>query len=84
MKLFKKNILNMSETNSIVEISQKMEHMNKILESNLFNNPIREINENMRKELLEFREIFLKNLNTLEQTLVKIIFCIKINLFNVY
>lgn len=74
MKLLKKNILNMSETNSIAEISQKIENMNKILESNLFNNPIREINENMRKELLEFKEIFLKNLNTLEQTLVIIYF----------
>jgi len=47
-----------------------MEYMNKILESNLFNNPIKEINEDIRMELLQFREIFMKNLNTLEQAFV--------------
>jgi hypothetical protein len=73
MKLLKKNILKMSETNSIAEITQKMEYMNKIIDTNLFNNPIREMNETMRKDLLEFREIFLKNLTSLEQTFVKIL-----------
>jgi hypothetical protein len=70
MKLFKKNILNMKEPNTITEITSKMEYMNKILESNLFNNPIKEINEDIRMELLQFREIFMKNLNTLEQAFV--------------
>jgi len=73
MKIFKKNILNMTDANAITDIANKMEQINKILDSNLFNNPVREVNENLRKELLEFREIFLNNLNTLEKTLVIII-----------
>ncbi len=60
----------MTDANIINDISNKMEQINKVLESNLFNNPVREVNENFKKELLEFKEIFLNNLNTLEKTLV--------------
>ena len=74
MKLLKKNILKMTDCNNIADITQKMDHMNKLLNANLFNNPIREVNENLRQELIEFREIFLNNLNTLEKTLVKYFF----------
>jgi len=67
----------MSEENTISEMTQKMENMNKILESNLFNNPIREVNDNFRKDLLEFKEIFLENLRHLENILVSLLFFLK-------
>lgn len=73
MKIFKKYISNMNDSNNLNDLTKKMEEMNKLMEANLFNNPLREINENFRKDLLEFREIFLNNLKTLEVTLVIII-----------
>ena len=60
----------MTEMN-FAEIQQKMSEMDKIMNANLFNNPIREVNESFRKDLLEFREIFNNNLMTLENVLVR-------------
>ena len=68
----------MTDTDTINEITKKMDHMNKLLESNLFNNPIRETNESLRKELLEFREIFFRDLNNFDKYLVNIFY----NLFS--
>lgn len=68
--LTKKFISKMTETN-FTEIEQKMAEMDKIMNANLFKNPIREINESFRKDLLEFREIFNNNLITLENSLEK-------------
>ena len=66
----KKFITKMTEIN-IVEIEQKMKEMDKIMSANLFNNPIRDVNESFRKDLLEFRQIFNNNLISLENTLVR-------------
>jgi hypothetical protein len=70
IKLSKKFISKMTDIN-IIELEKKMADMDKILNANLFNNPIREINETLRKDLLEFREIFNKDLLTMENLLVK-------------
>ncbi len=49
------------ESKEIEEISAKMNKMDEILKKNIFNNPVKESNEKIRKELLEFKEIFKKN-----------------------
>ena len=67
----------MTEMN-IAEIQQKMSEMDKIMNANLFNNPIRDVNETFRQDLLEFRNIFNNNLMTLENVLVRKIL-LKIN-----
>jgi hypothetical protein len=54
------------------EIIQKLEYLDNVLQKDLFSNPVREVQDNIRKELVEFREIFLKNLEELEVTLVTI------------
>ena len=41
--------------------------MEEILKKNIFNNPVKESNEKIRKELLEFKEIFKKNLAELSK-----------------
>ena len=46
----------------VEEITTKMNKMDEILKKNLFNNCLKESNEKIRKELLEFKEIFKKNL----------------------
>ena len=49
----------------ITEMTSKMNKMDEILNKNIFNNPIKEANEKIRKELLEFKKIFSKNLEEL-------------------
>ena len=49
-------------SNEIEEMTNKMNKMDEILKKNIFNNPVKEANEKIRKELLEFKEIFKKNL----------------------
>ena len=51
----------------ILEMNSKMNKMDEILNKNIFNNPIKEANEKMRKELLEFKKIFSKNLEELSK-----------------
>jgi len=53
------------EAKEIEEITSKMNKMDEILKKNIFNNPVKESNEKIRKELLEFKEIFKKNLSDL-------------------
>ena len=55
------------ESKEIEEIASKMNKMDEILNKNIFNNPIKESNEKIRKELLEFKEIFKKNLSELSK-----------------
>ena len=50
-------------SNEIEELTTKMNKMDEILNKNLFNNPVKEANEKIRKELLEFKSIFKKNLD---------------------
>ena len=54
-------------SNEIDEMTAKMNKMDEILNKNIFNNPVKEANEKMRKELLEFKEIFKKNLSELSK-----------------
>ena len=55
------------ESKEIEEITSKMNKMDEILKKNIFNNPVKESNEKIRKELLEFKEIFKKNLGELSK-----------------
>ena len=55
------------ESKEIEDLTCKMNKMDEILNKNIFNNPIKESNEKIRKELLEFKEIFKKNLNELSK-----------------
>ena len=55
------------ESKEIEEISAKMNKMDEILNKNIFNNPVKESNEKIRKELLEFKEIFKKNIAELSK-----------------
>ena len=50
------------DSKEIEEMTSKMNKMDEILNKSIFNNPIKESNEKIRKELLEFKEIFKKNL----------------------
>ena len=54
-------------SNEIEEMTTKMNKMDEILNKNIFNNPVKETNEKMRKELLEFKKIFNKNLEELSK-----------------
>jgi hypothetical protein len=54
-------------SNEIEEMTTKMNKMDEILNKNIFNNPVKEANEKMRKELLEFKKIFAKNLEELSK-----------------
>ena len=53
------------ESKEIEELTAKMNKMDETLNKNIFNNPIKETNEKIRKELLEFKTIFKKNLEDL-------------------
>ena len=47
------------------EINVKMHKMDEISNQNIFNNAVKEINEKLRLELLEFKNIFKKNIKNL-------------------
>ena len=55
------------ESKEIEEITAKMNKMDDILKKNIFNNPVKEANEKIRKELIEFKEIIKKNLSDLSK-----------------
>ena len=50
------------ESKEIEELTSKMNKMDEILNKNIFNNPVKATNEKIRKDLLEFKDIFKKNL----------------------
>ena len=50
------------DSKEVEELTTKMNKMDEILKKNIFNNPIKESNEKIRKDLLEFKDIFKKNL----------------------
>ena len=55
------------KADEISEMTSKMNKMDEILNKNIFNNPIKESNEKIRKELLEFKKIFAKNMDELSK-----------------
>ena len=57
------------DSKEIEDMTSKMNKMDEILNKNIFNNPIKESNEKIRKELLEFKEIFKKNMGELSKQL---------------
>ena len=57
------------DSKEVEEITSKTNKMEEILNKNLFNNPVKETNEKLRKEILEFKEIFKKNLSELGKQL---------------
>ena len=52
------------------EFSEKIKYMEEQLKSDLFSNPIREIQENFRNQLVDFSNTFHKNLNEAEEYMV--------------
>lgn len=63
-------MINENEHLGFEEINEKMKSLHKILEKDLFSNPIREVQHNIRSELLDFKNIFERNLDDLEKYLV--------------
>ena len=57
------------DSKEIDEITTKMNKMDEILKKNIFKNPVKESNEKIRKDLLEFKEMFKKNLTNLGKQL---------------
>ena len=57
------------DSKEIEDMTSKMNKMDEILNKKIFNNPIKESNEKIRKELLEFKEIFQKNMRELSKQL---------------
>ena len=57
------------DSKEIEDMTSKMNKMDEILNKKIFNNPIKESNEKIRKELLEFKEIFKKNMGELSKQL---------------
>ena len=53
----------------IAEMASKMQKMDEMLNKEVFNNPIKDVQEKMRQELLEFKKIFLKNISELSKEL---------------
>jgi hypothetical protein len=54
----------------ISKLSEKMKYLDEVLKKDLFNNPVREVHEKMRNDLLGFRESFFRNLYELETYVV--------------
>ena len=57
------------ESKEIDEMTSKMNKLDEILNKKIFNNPIKETNEKIRKDLLEFKEILKKNIGKLSKKL---------------
>jgi hypothetical protein len=53
----------------IEEISKKMKEMDEIMNKNIFGNPIKNVQKEMQNKLLEFKKIFIKNLQELSNKL---------------
>lgn len=53
----------------IAEMTSKMQKMDEMLNKEIFSNPIKEVQEKMRQDLLEFKKIYLKNLSELKTEL---------------
>ncbi len=72
---------NSESTINVAELTQKMEKMEEILNKDIFNNPIRQVQEKMREELLDFSKTFHSNLKDMQAYIVKIL---KINKILIY
>ena len=53
----------------IAEMTSKMQKMDEMLNKEIFSNPIKEVQEKMRQDLLEFKKIYLKKLSELKTEL---------------
>jgi len=56
---------------NVQEITQKMEKIDEMLKRDVFSNPVRQIQENFRNELIEFSNIFHQNLRNMESYIVR-------------
>ena len=61
----------MDSKNQLDEMTKKMEELDKKLGKEIFANPIKDIQEKMRVDLIEFKNIFKKNLENLALELEK-------------
>ena len=57
---------------NVNELTQKIEKMEETLNKDLFSNPVRQVQEQMREELGDFSNIFHRNLRDLESYIVNI------------
>ena len=57
---------------NVNELTQKIEKMEETLKKDIFNNPVRQVQEHMREELVDFSNIFHRNLRDLESYIVNI------------
>lgn len=57
---------------NVNELTQKIEKMEETLKKDIFSNPVRQVQEHMREELVDFSNIFHRNLRDLECYIVNI------------
>jgi hypothetical protein len=57
---------------NVNELTQKIEKMEETLKKDIFSNPVRQVQEHMREELVDFSNIFHRNLRDLESYIVNI------------
>jgi hypothetical protein len=58
------------------QLNEKVKYLDDMLKKDIFSNPVREVQENIRNELLEFRQVFCRNLEELDNYLVGIYYLI--------
>ena len=63
------NIFKMNK-DELRETTEKMNYMDDLLKKNIFNNPLRDVQLNMRNELIDFRTTLQKNFSELEKYIV--------------
>jgi hypothetical protein len=58
----------MNKENS--ELNEKIAYMEGLLQKNIFQNPVQEVQNGLRNELIDFKATLLKNLGELDKYLV--------------
>ena len=56
----------------VQELTQKLEKIEELCKKDFFSNPVREIQQKMKEELLDFSQTFQKNLRELDSYIVGI------------
>jgi hypothetical protein len=64
---------------NVTELTQKMEKMEETLKKDFFSNPVRQVQEQMREELVDFSNTFHRNLRDLESYIVNLF--LKLNFY---
>ena len=64
-------------TEEINEISIKINYLDDLLKKEIFKNPLKEVQENIRNEVIDFKTSFFNNLEDLDTHLVKFLIIIR-------